>query len=766
MKLKHKKILLTLSVLAGLYFFLFLLSLFIIPKGGPYSYALYDKNKTLLAAQVAGDEQWRFEKSKVPKKFEKCIIQFEDKRFYSHLGIDLISISRAAVYNFKSKRIVSGGSTLTMQTIRLLEKNPKRTYLQKIKEAFLSVLLEIRYSKKTILELYSANAPFGGNVVGLEAASWRYFYRPSESLTWAESATLAVLPNQPSLVYPGVNSAILLEKRNDLLYKLFQKKIIDLETYELSRQEVLPSKPYDLPQFSYHYLEYLKSKHKKQTQFYTTLDASLQKNTVRIIENWSNTFSHKGIENACAIIIDTKTQNVLAYCANTSMGKRNKKNGAVDLIQAKRSSGSLLKPFLFAAMLDSGKLMYEQLVIDVPTRIGNYKPDNNVLKYEGAVKANEALSRSLNIPAVRELREYGINSFLDILHKAGFTTFTRTSDDYGLPLILGGGEIKLFEAVKAYANMMNQAQKLPSNNFPCSTGASYLTLMALSEGTRPEEEASWKNYANSKCIAWKTGTSSGNRDAWAIGTTAEYTVGVWIGNADGEGRADLKSAQTSAPVLFDLFSILPNTSWPYLPVLDLKVQKTCSHSGYPAGLYCDELSEVYAPVNSHFQKICPYCNTFTLTFDSKFQVSVEDLQKDEAGIYKDTLPVIKNYFALPPNIEYWYKKVNINYKTLPPYIDCHNSTSQDELSIVFPEEGANLIIPIEIDGSSGFMVMQCATHSVNSILYWDLDGEYIGSTESVHELKVNPKIGKHVLTVTDSFGNRKKRFFEVVKSAD
>ena len=263
MKLKHKKILLTLSVLAGLYFFLFLLSLFIIPKGGPYSYALYDKNKTLLAAQVAGDEQWRFEKSKVPKKFEKCIIQFEDKRFYSHLGIDLISIGRAIKQNIAQNRIVSGGSTITMQTIRLLSGNPKRTYRQKIKEALLSVIFEIRFSKKKILELYCAYAPFGGNVVGLEAASWRYFNRPPQELSWAEAASLAVLPNQPALVYPGANSKILLEKRDKLLQKLYEKSVIDKTTFELSLQEKLPEKPYPLPGLASHYLEHLKQNNNK-----------------------------------------------------------------------------------------------------------------------------------------------------------------------------------------------------------------------------------------------------------------------------------------------------------------------------------------------------------------------------------------------------------------------------------------------------------------------------------------------------------------------
>ena len=424
-----RKIKIIVIAVAALWAFLFILSFIIIPKGGPYSYALYDRNGILMGAQVATDDQWRFEKETVPKKFIKCIVEFEDRRFFIHPGVDPFSIIRAASSNISSGKIVSGGSTITMQTVRILEKNPPRTYFQKIKEAFFAIVLEVRFSKKKILELYSANAPFGGNVVGLEAASWRYYHRPPEELSWAESATLAVLPNQPSLVYPGANSEILLEKRNRLLYRLYQKKIITLSEYELSLLESLPEKPYPLPAFTPHYLEYLKKKNSKKTKFYTSIDKNIQMNVYRIVERWSEQFSKNNINNAAVLVLDTKTKNVLAYCGNTGMGRRNLSTGSVDIIQSQRSSGSLLKPFLFCAMLDAGKLLPEQLVVDVPTRIGSYKPDNNIPKYCGVLPAGEALTRSLNIPAIRELQEYGINAFLDYLKKYDFTTLNRSSDD-------------------------------------------------------------------------------------------------------------------------------------------------------------------------------------------------------------------------------------------------------------------------------------------------------------------------------------------------
>jgi len=761
--LKHKVITIFASVLFAFFLAVMIVPARLISKNGPYSYALYDRNNLLIGAQVAADQQWRFEPGPVPENFKKAIITYEDKRYYRHLGVDLLSIGRAIKLNTQQKRIVSGGSTITMQTVRILEKNPKRTYAQKIHEAWVAVLMEFRYSKKKILELYTANAPFGGNVVGLEAASWRYFNRAPSDLTWAEAATLAVLPNQPSLVYPGANSQILLEKRNQLLAKMYENKYFDQTTYELSLSEKLPGKPYPLPSECYHYLQYLKHNgNKNQTKFYTTIDSSMQRNCNRVLEQWSYKFSRMGINNAAAIILDTETLEVLAYIGNTGFSDaRNNTTGAVDIIQSKRSSGSLLKPFLYSAMLDSGQLMPQQLVIDVPTRIGSYRPDNNVPKYAGVVPADEALSRSLNIPAIRELRDYGISAFMDYLKKCGFTTFNRSSDDYGLPLILGGGEITLWEASRAYANMMNKVSN-PKVNFPATSGSAYITLTALSEGTRPDEEANWQRYANSKRIAWKTGTSSGNRDAWAIGVTGKYTVGVWIGNAEGVGTPDLKSVSTSAPVMFDIFTSLPANSWPPSPQFDLQRIEVCAHSGYASNKYCTETKSILIPRHTPIKTVCPYCRAYSFSPDGKYQASMDDMINE----YEGQLPLIKNCFVLPPNLEYWYKRTNIGYMPLPEFVPWHSNTNKDNISIVFPEEGANLVIPIEIDGEMGSMVMQAAVRSSDSVIYWDVDGEFLGTTEHKHEMKVSPKPGHHVLTITDSNGTSKRRAFDVVNDAE
>ena len=685
----------------------------------PLSYALYDRSGILLGASVASDGQWRFEEKPVNERFQKAIIEYEDRRFFYHPGIDPMAIARAIVQNLGSRRIVSGGSTLTMQVVRILDGSKKRTLIQKIKEAFIAGAFELRFSKKRILEIYAANAPFGSNVVGLEAAGWRYFNRAPEELTWAEAATLAVLPNQPSLVYPGSNREMLLKKRNRLLNILYERKYFDKEVLELSLMEELPEKPFPLPQNAYHYLEYLKKKNGSSSRFLSDIDFSLQKNLDRIVNVMSEKFSYKGINNAAAIIIETKTGKVIAYTGNTGLNGRNEDSWAIDMIQAERSSGSLLKPFLFAAELDSGMILPEQLVLDVPTRIGSYKPENNVKGYYGAIEASDALCRSLNIPAVRGLQKYGIAAFLDYLKKCGFSTLLRDSGYYGLPLILGGGEITLYEAVYAYAGLMNRAAG-ENSEMPCSPGAAWLTINALSNGNRPSDEALWKSYANSKKIAWKTGTSNGFKDCWSIGTTADYTVGVWVGNADGRGNEQLTSSTTSSPLMFDIFSILPQSSWPEIPYADLEAVETCGKSGYLASSDCADSKENYRPSNAPKPGICPYCHTYFFTPDGRNQAVVNDM----TGIYAGQVPLLKKCFVLPPSVEYWYKKHRLGYKTLPPFVSWHKSTGADGLEIVFPNKGAEILIPIEIDGSSGALVMEAAVNDINNTVYWDLNGEY------------------------------------------
>lgn len=727
------------------------------------SVAIYDRDGVLLGASVAPDGQWRLRDKPVPENVAACILAFEDRRFYLHPGIDPLALARAFYQNAASGTIVSGGSTITMQTVRLSRNNPARTLPQKAIEAFLAVILEIRYTKIEILSLYAANAPFGGNVVGIEAAAWRYYGRSSDNLTWAEAATLAVLPNQPALVHPGGDRLRLKKKRDRLLRALRNANTLGVGEYTLALEEPIPEQPYPLPRLAKHYLE----RQKKVNVSATTIDRSLQKSITEILERWSAQFSESGIDNGAAFVIDTRTGETLAYVGNTGGDRDEDNNADVDIVSARRSSGSLLKPFLFAGMLDAGLLLPDQLVVDIPTRVGSYKPENNLPVYQGAVPAGEALSRSINVPAVRELRDYGIAPFLTLLKKAGFTTFDRTADEYGLPLILGGGELTLEEAVHAYAGLMNRADianaKISKDkNFqsPFSCGAAWLTLEALVNGARPNDEALWQSFASAQKIAWKTGTSYGNRDAWAIGVTPSFCVGIWIGNATGEGRPELKSITTAAPILFDIFSILPRATWPVRPEMALKKITICAQSGFAAGPDCAQTKEGWKPRNAGESEVCPYCRKVSLTPDGAFQATASDLKGKWAG----SLPLVRSQFVLPPAIEYWYTRQSLSYRRLPEWIALHSGgATGGDLAILFPDSGARIFIPTEIDGTKGSLIFEATHRNPDETIYWDIDGEFVGETQKYHQIARRVESGTHVLTVTDTRGNRAVRSFEILK---
>ena len=370
-----------------------------------YSTVLEDKKNQLLSAAIANDGQWRFpEDATVNEKFKAAIILFEDKRFNNHFGIDFLSLGRATQQNIKASKIVSGGSTLSMQVIRLSRKGKARTFLEKVIEIILAVRLELRYSKSEILSLYASHAPFGGNVVGIEAACWRYFGRSSRELSWSEAVLLAVLPNNPSLIHLGKNRELLKSKRDRLLNRLSKEKYFDELSLSLAISELIPENPLALPRLASHLLDRCMKEGKSQLKIISTIDIGLQQRAQQILQDHHERLKANQIFNGAAIIREVKTGNVLAYVGNVASGKENQEQ--VDIVNAPRSTGSILKPFLYAAMLEEGKMLSKTLQPDIPLLINGFAPKNFSNNFNGAVAADQALIRSLNIPAVEELQNY------------------------------------------------------------------------------------------------------------------------------------------------------------------------------------------------------------------------------------------------------------------------------------------------------------------------------------------------------------------------
>jgi penicillin-binding protein 1C len=445
----YRKRIISIILAAVLIFYAFCLPERIFDK--PYSSVLEARDGQLLTASIADDGQWRFPQTdSIPTRFEEALITFEDRRFYYHPGVDPISMARATYQNLKEWKVVSGGSTITMQVIRLSRSPAPRTIFEKCIEIILATRLEVAYSKKEILALYASHAPFGGNVVGLDAACWRYFGRSSKQLSWAEAAMLAVLPNAPSLLHPGKNRDILKKKRDGLLDKLYRAGKIDSLTCVLSKHEMIPAKPQALPLFARHLLGRMKKEGLSQRKVRSTVDYNLQHRIEAKLQDYHERLKANQIYNGAVLVLDINSGETLAYAGNV-YGSGQYKGYEVDIITSRRSTGSILKPFLFAACLDDGMILPGTLLPDIPVMMNGFAPRNFSKEYDGAVPADHALIRSLNVPSVFLLKDYRYEKFYSLLKNIGFTTLRQSPDHYGLSLILGGAEGTLWDITGMYA---------------------------------------------------------------------------------------------------------------------------------------------------------------------------------------------------------------------------------------------------------------------------------------------------------------------------
>ena len=747
----------------------------------PLSVVVTDQSNYLLGARIASDGQWRFpEADSIPNRIVQSIVTFEDKRFFNHPGIDFLAIGRAFIYNFKQKKVVSGGSTLSMQVIRLYRKGKNRTVLEKCIELILATRLELRYTKQEILTIYLSHAPFGGNVVGIDAASWKYYYKPTHKLTWAESAALCVLPNSPSLIHPGRNREKLEQKRDFLLRKLYLHNKIDSTTYQVSLLEPLPDKPLQLPNITPHLTERIKLQKNTHTSVYkTTINRSTQEKVIQIVNQHRYHLAQNGIQNAGALVIEVESGNIISYVGNIHSPKKNHQS-SVDMITAPRSTGSIIKPLLYAAALDDGLILPNMLFPDIPTYFKGLRPKNFDLSYRGAVPASRALTLSLNIPFARMLSNYGQQKFYEKLKSFGMTTLTQPASHYGLSLVLGGAETTMWDLGNIYRDMaysLNTFHKSTStplksppihfldndtvnSNSPIQLSASaiWFTFKAMIQVHRPGIENFWKQFSSSKKIAWKTGTSFGFRDAWAVGITPRYVVVIWVGNADGEGRPELIGAKAAGPILFDVFNILQTEKKWFSPPYDAFERAIiCKNSGHTANQSCLATDTVYIPKGIIKAAPCPYCRIHHLDKTSTNRV--------ESNCYPPTDMVHQSFFTLPPMQEWYYQKNHPEYKQLPVFAhSCQeNSPEIKNLQILYPSPNSKIFIPKDVDGTKSKAIFEATHREKNAKIYWHIDDRYIGETQFFHEFAMNPTVGHHVLTIVDSEGNYEKVSFEIVE---
>ncbi|MGQ9630446.1 MAG: penicillin-binding protein 1C [bacterium] len=791
----------------SLIFLLPLLVYWAIPLPDPpfpdeYSAVVLDEGGQVLRVFLNGNQQWCFPpdgRQEIPEKLRKAVLCYEDRYFLYHPGVNPASLVRALFQNISAGRIVSGGSTITMQVARLMR--PKRRTLgNKLLEILQALKIELRYSKGEILRMYLDHAPYGGNIIGYRIASLKYFGKNPEALTWGEAAILAVLPNAPGLVSPTIDREKLTQKRNRLLGALLEGGKIDCETYQLALLEPVPEDTLLFPIYAPHLAQSLKDRFEKNPGHAgivrTTIIREHQQNLEEMVRQHMKHLSSRGIRNGAALVVETESGKVRAYVGSQDFFDWGSK-GQVDGVQAPRSAGSILKPFLYALCIDEGLILPQTMIKDVPSNFGSFSPTNANMKFGGLVSAKEALVNSLNVPAVRLLNEYGVYKFYLFLKSAGLRTLFRPPDDYGLTLIIGGAEVNLYDLAMLYRGLGNggrfgllrlleeeangpalsqpirrgqrwidrpdgkgHAAARPYSRSLISPGASYLTLNMLRELKRPDAEYYWEQYQNQWPLAWKTGTSYGQRDAWAVGVSPQWTIAVWVGNFDGEGDANLRGSSCAAPLLFDIFNYLPKDpqkSWFERPTADLSPVEICLETGFLAGPDCENRVAVEAPRRMKPLKLCPYHKSIYVTSDEKHRVCSLCW---EPGGYKR---VTRLFY--PPDVAQYLRERGQIIADIPPHKkECPGRSGHDSLQIVYPQQDARLWIPRDLDGSLQKVTLRAAHLEKGQLVYWYLDHVFKGTSRERHAMAVDLQRGWHTLEVVDEEGNRdRKRFYVDLK---
>ena len=705
--------------------FVFLDLLFPLPGPKEFSKEIHAKDGTLLTAYLTSDDKWRLqtELDEVSRELIKAVLEKEDSWFYLHLGVNPVSVVRAMIDNIYNGKVESGASTITMQVARLLEPK-KRTYLNKLAEIFRAVQLEIKYSKKEILELYLSVLPFGGNIEGVKSASYIYFNRPPSKLSLAQSIMLAVIPNDPNTLRLDRSNEEIIKNRNYWINKFKQLRIFPSADLNDALDEPVEKKRYAVPLLAPHFSYYLKDNLSGDI-LNTTLDLSIQQTTENILLRNVRKVFYKGITNGAVLVIDNKNSSVVAYCGSADFYDEGS-FGQVNGITAIRSPGSTLKAALYAYAFDDGNLTPQMKFADIPADFHSYQPENYDLKFYGNVSTEFALVNSLNIPAVKLLEKIGLNNFISFLEGSGFNKIQKQKSKLGLSMILGGCGTNLQELTRLFSAFARKGNLFPlqfilsdddqKGEQIFSDASSYLIANILS-GTSRSDIADLSNYSKLPKFAWKTGTSYGKRDAWAIGFNPSYTIGVWMGNFNGVGSPNLSGAEVAVPLLFDLFNAIDYNSdvkWFETPE-ELITRKVCSESGLIPTNYCTNIIRDFAIKGQTHNEVCNIHKPVYVNLDESVQYCTGCLPSSD---YKKTV-----YAVYEPELSLWLSQNKYDYQKPPKHNpNCTAKFAEDGPRILSPSEDYEYFLE---KNSLQEILLMAASDSRVKTHYWYVNEKFI-----------------------------------------
>lgn len=706
---------------------------------------LTDRDGVTLHAYLNADEQWSFpvDLAAISPRLVQATLAAEDKRFYRHAGIDLRAVLRAAWSNVRSGGVVSGASTLTMQLVKR-QPSGRGGFAGKAAQALDALRLERGTDKQVILAAYLNTAPYGGNLVGVEAAARRYFGKAAAELTLDEAALLAGLPKSPTRLYPFPDPGPARARRDTVLHRMCAAGFISAE--ECREAEARPHGVawHDLPDVAPHVAQALGGRARKEGRVTTTLDGALQARLEQLVKSHLLQFDNQ-IDNAALMVVDVAAGEVLAR-----VGSADFHSGAIrgqyDASRAPRAPGSALKPFVYALAMERQRLYPTEAFLDRNLDFGVYNPNNFDGEFNGLVSAGEALRWSLNVPAVQVLDRVGVDAALEFLRALGFDTVGRDPEHYGLGLVLGNCEVRLESLVNAYLALARlgmhhdavlvRGDPAPEPRRVLSEGVA-LALWYMLEQPFPDEP--WTNLVRlndrSSRLCWKTGTSSGYRDAWAVAFNGHYVVGAWLGNTDSRPAARLIGAHAALPLVARVFRSLPvppGSSWPAVDGR-LREVEVCAASGLPVSPWCPVASTALFPREHYLHRRC-------------------DAHRPGPG---DTVEV-----RWPADTRQW------DLAAVPDASGASVEAKAAAESGAGPDRELNIKTPVEnatyvLSGEEGQDRIRLEANAGRETLQWYCNGRYLGASDNLNPLFLDLAPGEHQVSCMSAGGRTDRVTFLV-----
>jgi penicillin-binding protein 1C len=731
------------------------------------STVVYADHGELMRITLAGDEQYRLwtPLDAVSPQFVEALLLHEDQYFYWHPGVNPVALARAAVVNAGAQDFGPGASTLSMQLARRLYGMRTRSVSGKLGQMLAAVWLELRYSKRDILETHINLLPYGQNVQGVGAASLIYFGKPAAQLTLAEALALVVIPQAPRLRDPGAGETPALRAaRLRLLARWQAKHAGDAAAARLAREPLSYRRLADLPFVAPHVTDSLLQSNERAREIHSTIDLSLQRLLERRIDQYLAALGRYRVNNAVAMLVDVRTLEVKAAVGSARYLAADIE-GQVNGTQAKRSPGSALKPFIYALAMDQGLIHPRTVLKDAPMAFGPYSPENFDGAFKGPITAEDALVGSRNVPAVALAARLSQPSLYQFLRSAGVSRMA-SERHYGLALALGGGEVTMEEVATLYAMLGNGGELRPlrytraASASPAtrvlSREASFMVLDMLTRNPRPDGLG---EDGPSRSVAWKTGTSWGFRDAWTAGLVDSYVLVVWIGNFDGSGNPAFVGIRAAAPLFLSIADALESThSTPpapgFTPTAALARVAVCAASGDLPNADCPQTAPTwYVPGRSPIRVSTVHR-----------RVRVDTRTGKEACVDVPTASVREEVYEYwPSDLAALFARAGVPRRRPPEPGDCgpSNTLAAAKPAITSPTSGAAYEVRTRRLGADALVLTATADGAVRT-LYWFVDSAYVGASAPSRSLYWTPSHpGRFDLSVVDDHGASDARKLEV-----